>query len=116
MCGVVHIEDAVALGAAAVGHISCGGTNRDTAESAGEETPARSRQGPGSPSTVTLRQKGVNDGALQPTPDVRLYHRAVVVAQENTGTPHCIDCNFSPSFVILLTSLSSSTPGFKVSL
>ena len=34
----------------------------------------------GSPSSVTLQQRGI-DPRTPPTPDVRLYHRAVVVAQ-----------------------------------
>ena len=43
----------------------------------------------GSPSSLTLAQRGAGRGAAArtpPTPDVRLYHRAVVVAQEATGS------------------------------
>ena len=40
------------------------------------------------PGSVTLQMKQAHADANQrtpPTPDVRLYHRAVVVAQEATG-------------------------------
>ena len=43
----------------------------------------------GSPGSLTLAQRGAGRGAAArtpPTPDVRLYHRAVVVAQEATGS------------------------------
>ncbi|CAL5230077.1 g13534 [Coccomyxa viridis] len=43
-----------------------------------EETTSRSA----SPTSVSLQQKGV-DPRTPPTPDVRLYHRAVVVAQQD---------------------------------
>lgn len=56
------------------------------AASSGEaETPAASRPAAHTPSSVTLAQAGMDDRSLPPTPDVRLYHRAVVVAQETTG-------------------------------
>ena len=56
------------------------------AASSGEaETPAASRPTAHTPSSVTLAQAGMDDRSLPPTPDVRLYHRAVVVAQETTG-------------------------------
>jgi len=54
-----------------------------------EETPAASRPAVHSPTSVTLQQKGLDDRSLPPTPDVRLYHRAVVVAQEATGEHAC---------------------------
>ncbi|KAK9908007.1 hypothetical protein WJX75_001420 [Coccomyxa subellipsoidea] len=38
-----------------------------------------------SPSSISLQQRGL-DPRTPPTPDVRLYHRAVVVAQESTGS------------------------------
>lgn len=38
------------------------------------------------PRSVTLQQRQGNNASRSPaTPDVRLYHRAVVVAQESTG-------------------------------
>ena len=38
------------------------------------------------PPSVTLQQRQGSYGSRSPaTPDVRLYHRAVVVAQESTG-------------------------------
>ena len=54
----------------------------------GEGAPAES-SGCGdnvSPQSVTLQQRKLQEHRTPPTPDVRLYHRAVVVAQEATGT------------------------------
>ncbi len=67
--------------------VALAAAGRASAGDASEETPSASRPAgqQASPPSVTLRQKGVNDGSQPPTPDVRLYHRAVVVAQENTG-------------------------------
>lgn len=68
--------------------LNCARALRRSAQAAspGEaETPAASRPAAHSPSSVTLAQAGMDDRSLPPTPDVRLYHRAVVVAQENTG-------------------------------
>jgi len=82
---------AAALGVRRVGtmeDLQCKDQDLDEAAvEASEDTPVASRPAQqASPSSVTLRQKGVNDGSQPPTPDVRLYHRAVVVAQENTGS------------------------------
>ncbi len=38
-----------------------------------------------SPPSITLQQRKSAEQRTPPTPDVRLYHRAVVVAQEATG-------------------------------
>ena len=39
----------------------------------------------GTPPSITLQQRKTAEQRTPPTPDVRLYHRAVVVAQEATG-------------------------------
>ena len=39
----------------------------------------------GTPPSITLLQRKTAEQRTPPTPDVRLYHRAVVVAQEATG-------------------------------
>lgn len=51
----------------------------------GEEEPS-GRTDNQSPPSVTLQQRRLQEQRTPPTPDVRLYHRAVVVAQEATGT------------------------------
>ena len=38
-----------------------------------------------SPPSITLQQRKSAEQRTPPTPDVRLYHRAVIVAQEATG-------------------------------
>lgn len=52
-----------------------------------QEEAADSRSA--SPGSVSLQQKGL-DPRTPPTPDVRLYHRAVVVAQVPLATQFCI--------------------------
>jgi hypothetical protein len=66
-------------------HAGALGRSAQAASGGEAETPAASRPAAHSPSSVTLAQAGMDDRSLPPTPDVRLYHRAVVVAQENTG-------------------------------
>jgi hypothetical protein len=63
-----------------------------TAQAGEADTPAASRNAAHSPSSVTLAQAGMDDRSLPPTPDVRLYHRAVVVAQEATGVALIRQC------------------------
>lgn len=51
-----------------------------------EEEAAEAEAMTDTPPSVTLQQRQGNFGSRSPaTPDVRLYHRAVVVAQESTG-------------------------------
>ena len=52
-----------------------------------QEEAADSRSA--SPGSVSLQQKGL-DPRTPPTPDVRLYHRAVVVAQVPLATQTCV--------------------------
>ena len=52
-----------------------------------QEEAADSRSA--SPGSVSLQQKGL-DPRTPPTPDVRLYHRAVVVAQVPLALRSCI--------------------------
>ncbi len=52
-----------------------------------DSTPS-TRDGGDSPSSVTLQMKqhyALANQRTPPTPDVRLYHRAVVVAQDTPG-------------------------------
>lgn len=53
----------------------------------GDEVPAEpeGRRDNQSPPSVTLQQRKLQEQRTPATPDVRLYHRAVVVAQEATG-------------------------------
>lgn len=53
----------------------------------GDEVPAEpeGRADNQSPPSVTLQQRKLQEQRTPATPDVRLYHRAVVVAQEATG-------------------------------
>ena len=46
----------------------------------------------GTPPSITLQQRKTAEQRTPPTPDVRLYHRAVVVAQEATGARCGIVC------------------------
>ena len=48
-----------------------------------------------SPPSVTLQQRKLLEQRTPPTPDVRLYHRAVVVAQEATGAVPVLGLNAS---------------------
>lgn len=46
----------------------------------------RDRESPGSVSLQMKQQYSIANQRTPPTPDVRLYHRAVVVAQDTPGT------------------------------
>ena len=53
----------------------------------------------GTPPSITLQQRKTAEQRTPPTPDVRLYHRAVVVAQEATGA--CGGCSVRPAAIIV---------------
>lgn len=59
-----------------------------------EETTGRTDNE--SPPSVTLQQRRLQEQRTPPTPDVRLYHRAVVVAQEATGALHTASLSIDP--------------------
>ena len=59
-----------------------------------DSTPS-TRDGGDSPGSVTLQMKqhyALANQRTPPTPDVRLYHRAVVVAQDTPGEVFCRTC------------------------
>ena len=58
-----------------------------------DSTPStRDGESPGSVTLQMKQQYALNNQRTPPTPDVRLYHRAVVVAQDTPGQPSVHPC------------------------